>query len=178
MLYFRLILNFITTWPYCRERNDLNGVDTRTLAESSYTTQLLVQDYNSATAQHKNRLSSAFDDRQGRDLFRVLKRPPICRPHALVFEVVPMGKQQAARPDSDEDCTYVGEFQCYSHYAERLARVKQVPLFKILVRPNFNFIYFNFVKIEQTICFLNFFYILAFIKLYNQLTKFNVRLYL
>ena len=42
------------------------------------------------TAQHKNCPSSAFDDRQGRDLFRVLKRQPISQPPHLVFdEVVP-----------------------------------------------------------------------------------------
>jgi len=54
----------------------------------------------------------------------------------LVFdEVIPMGRQEATRPDSDEDCIRVGEFPCYSHYAERLVRLKQVPIFKVLVRP-------------------------------------------
>jgi len=34
-------------------------------------------------AQHKNCPSTATDDRPGRDLFRVLKRPPTSQPHAL-----------------------------------------------------------------------------------------------
>jgi len=52
----------------------------------------------------------------------------------LVFdEVVPMettsmGRQEATRPDSDSD-----EESLCSHYA--LARLTQVPIFKVLVRP-------------------------------------------
>jgi len=46
-----------------------------------------------------------------------------------------MGRQEATRSDYDEDCIRIGEFPCCSHYAERLARVKQVPIFKVLVRP-------------------------------------------
>ena len=34
-----------------------------------------------------------------------------------------------------EDCIGIGEYPCYSHYAERLARLKQVPIFKVLARP-------------------------------------------
>jgi len=44
-----------------------------------------------------------------------------------------MGRQEATRPDSDEDC--LGEFPCYSHYAERLARLKQVPICKAWYDP-------------------------------------------
>ena len=36
-------------------------------------------------------------------------------------------------PDSYEDCICIGEFPCYSHYTESLARLKQVPIFKVLV---------------------------------------------
>ena len=37
--------------------------------------------------------------------------------------------KEATRPDFDEDCIRIGEFPCYSHYAERLARLKQAPIF-------------------------------------------------
>jgi len=43
------------------------------------------------TAQHKICPSSAIDDRPGRDLFGVLKRPSISQPHTL--GLVPMGRQ-------------------------------------------------------------------------------------
>jgi len=64
----------------------------------------------SATAQHKNCASSTFDDGPGRDLFRVLKRSPIPRPHALVLRwTCSDGKvQEATRRDSDEDCIHTG----------------------------------------------------------------------
>jgi len=41
-----------------------------------------VQDYKSVTAQHKNYPSRAFDDRQGRELFRVLTEP--YQPHPIL----------------------------------------------------------------------------------------------
>jgi len=98
-------------------RNDQNGEDRKTSAESSYITQL--------RALHSNNTcpSSAFGYRLDRDLF-------------LFDKVVPLGRQEAIRPDSDEDCIRIGEFPCYSHYAERLARLKQVPIFKVLVLPS------------------------------------------
>jgi len=55
----------------------------RKSAENSFTIQLQVQDYTSITAQHKNCPSSALDGRQGRDLFRVVKRSPISQMCAL-----------------------------------------------------------------------------------------------
>jgi len=66
--------------PCRRLRDDQNGEDTRTSAKSSYTTQLRALH---TQQQHNNCPSSAFDDRRGRDLFRVLKRSPISRKHAL-----------------------------------------------------------------------------------------------
>ena len=117
----------------------LNSKDTRTSAESSYTTHLRVQDYNSVTLQHKNCRSGTFDDRQGRVFYRVHKRSPISQPHALgLRRGYPMGRQGAARPDSDEDCIRIGELPCYSHYAERLARLELVPIFKVLLRTGRN----------------------------------------
>jgi len=62
-------------------------------------------------------------------------RPFLDRTHLVFDEVVPMGREQATRPDSDEDCIGIGEFPCYSHYAEPLARLKQVPILKVLVWP-------------------------------------------
>ena len=62
-------------------------------------------------------------------------RPVLDRTHLVVDEVVPMGSQEATRPDSDEDCIRIGEFPCYSHYAERLARPQQIPIFKVLIQP-------------------------------------------
>ena len=62
-------------------------------------------------------------------------RPFLDHTHLVFGEVVPMGRQEATRPDSDEDCIRIGEFPCYSHHAERLARLKQVLIFKVLVRP-------------------------------------------
>ena len=38
---------------------------------------------DNVTAQNKNCPSSAFNDRPGKDLFRVLKRLPISQPHIL-----------------------------------------------------------------------------------------------
>jgi len=55
----------------------MNGEGTTTFVESSYSTQLRVQSYSSIIIQHKNCPSSAFDDRPGIDLCRVLKRPPV-----------------------------------------------------------------------------------------------------
>jgi len=66
-------------------RDDQNDEDTRTLALSSYTTQLRVRNYSSVPAQHKNCPSSAFDDRPGRDLFK-----------AGVTDVVPAGTRSPA----------------------------------------------------------------------------------
>jgi len=53
--------------------------------------------------------------------------------HLVFNEVVPMGRQEATRPDSDEDYIHIGEFPCYSHYAECFAKLKQVPIFEVLV---------------------------------------------
>jgi len=72
-------------------------------------------------AQHKNCPSSGINDRQGRDLFRVLKRSPISQPHTL-------GLRQGY-----SDGKAVGNTT--GHYAKRLARLKQVPIFKVLARP-------------------------------------------
>jgi len=55
---------------------DMNGEDRRTSVESSYTTQLRIQDYSSVIAQHKNFLSNAFDDHPGIDLFRAAVSNP------------------------------------------------------------------------------------------------------
>jgi len=54
-------------------------------------------------------------------------RPFLDRTHLVFDEVVSMGRQEATRPDSDEDRIRIGEFPCYSHHAGRLARLKQVP---------------------------------------------------
>jgi len=55
--------------------------------------------------QHKNCPSSGIDDRQGGDLFRVLKRLPISQPHTLG-----LGRGcsdgRAVRPDSDEIASF------------------------------------------------------------------------
>jgi len=106
------------------QRHDLNGEDTRTSAESSYT-QLRVQDYS--TAQHKNCPSSAFDDRPDRYLFRVLKRSPFLNHTHLIFARWE-GKKKHDRTTS------ALEVPCCSHYGECLARLKQVLIFKVLVR--------------------------------------------
>jgi len=61
-----------------RVRDDLNGEGTRPFAEISYTM------YKVTTiAQHKNRHSSAFDDRQGRDLLRAWVSQIQIAPRAL-----------------------------------------------------------------------------------------------
>jgi len=56
--------------------------------------------------------------------------------HLVFYEVVLMGRQEAKRLGSDKDCIHAGKFPCYSHYAERLARLKQIPMFKVLVQPS------------------------------------------
>ena len=70
---FNFLLRYIHG-PYRRERDDLNGEGTTTSVESSYTTQMPVQDCNSVTLKHKNCPSVPFDNPPGRDLFRMLKR--------------------------------------------------------------------------------------------------------
>jgi len=44
--------------------------------------------------------------------------------HLVFDEVVLIGRQEAI---------HFGVFPCYCHYAERLARLEQVPIFKVLV---------------------------------------------
>ena len=61
-------------------------------------------------------------------------RPFLGRTQLVFDDGVPMGRQEATLPVSDEDCIRIGEFPCYSHHDERLARLKQVPIFKVLVR--------------------------------------------
>ena len=69
----------------------------------------------------------------GKSLFRVLKRSPISQPHTLgLRRGYSDGK---AVGNMTGDCIRVGEFPCYSHYAERLARQKQVPILKFVARP-------------------------------------------
>ena len=89
----------------CR-RTGLNGEDTRTTAESSYTRQLRVQDYSIVTAQHKNCGSRAVDDCPGRDSFRGLKRSPVSQPRALGLQrSCSDGK---AGSNFDENCIRTG----------------------------------------------------------------------
>ena len=62
-------------------------------------------------------------------------RPFFDHTHLVFDEVVPMRREETTRPDSDEDCIRIGVFPCFSHYAERLDRLEQVPIFKVLVPP-------------------------------------------
>jgi len=89
--------------PCRRVCDDLNGEDTRTSAESSYTTQLRVQ---ATTHTHSNsttivlRVPSTIAGteiclRCWRD------RPFLNRTHLVFDEVVPMGRQEATQPNSD-----------------------------------------------------------------------------
>ena len=101
-------------------------------AESSYTTQLRVQ------TMHNTRIVLPVASTIARaEIFLGCWRdlPFLNRTHFVFDQVIPMGRQKATRPDSDEDCIRIGEFPCYSHYAERLARLKQVPIFKVLAQP-------------------------------------------
>jgi len=89
----------------------LNGEDTKTSAESSYTMQLRVPVHSSATAQHKYCPSSAFDVRLGKHFVWCWRDSPFLNCTHLVFdEIIRMGSQEATRPDSDEDCIRIGEF--------------------------------------------------------------------
>ena len=101
-------------------------------AESSYTTQLRVQ------TMHNTRIALpvAWTIAWAEICLGCWRDRPFSNRTNFVFdEVIPMVKQWATWPDSDEDCIRIGEFPCYSHYAERLARLKQVPIFKVLARP-------------------------------------------
>jgi len=91
-----------------------------------------LQHYNSVTAQHKNCPSNAFDHRLGRDLFRVLKFST-ARTWSSTNLFLLEGKEQHDRTPTKIASAL--EFFCFSHYGERLARLKQVPIFKVLVRP-------------------------------------------
>ena len=116
-----------------RVRDDQNDDDTRTSAESSYTTQSWALH---CTHSNNSCPSSAFDDRGAEICLACWRdRPFLDRTHLVFDKVIQMGGQEATRPDSDEDCIGIGEFPCYSHYAESLTRLKQVPIFKVLLRP-------------------------------------------
>jgi len=65
----------LVSWPSAKTREHLQRVLIQRSCEYRVT--------DNVTAQHKNCPSSAFDDRPGRHLFKVLKRPPISQPHAL-----------------------------------------------------------------------------------------------
>jgi len=92
--------------PCRRFRGDQNDEDTRTFCGKFLYSAIATTD--NVTAQHKNCPTSGIDDRPGRDLFRVLKRSPILNRTHLVFdEVIPMGRQWATRPDSDEDSAFI-----------------------------------------------------------------------
>ena len=79
--------------------------------------------------------SSAFDDLRDRDLFRVLKRSPISRPHAI-------GLRRRCSDGKTRGNTTGLRRRLHSDWrisllqsSWRLARLKQVPIFKVLVRP-------------------------------------------
>jgi len=73
--------------------------------------QLRVLFYSIATAQHKNCLSSVFDDRLGKHFLGCWRdRPFLNRTHLVFAEIIRMGSQEATRPDSDEDCIRIEEF--------------------------------------------------------------------
>jgi len=65
--------------PCRRFRGDQNDEDTRTFCGKFFYKAIASTD----NAQHKNCPSSGIDDRPGKDLFRVLKRSPISKPHTL-----------------------------------------------------------------------------------------------
>ena len=90
--------------------------------------QLQVQDYNSLTGQQKDCSSSAFDDYPGRGLFRVLKRSPISQPY--VRDLCSDGKAVGNITRLRRRLHPHRRVSCYSHYAERSARLKLVPIFK------------------------------------------------
>ena len=113
--------------PCRRFRGDQNDDDTRTFCGKFLYNAIASTD----NAQHKNCPSSGIDDRPGQRFVWGVEEIA----HFSKDEAIPVGRQQATRPDSDEDCIRTGEFPCYSHYAERLARLKQVPIFKVLARP-------------------------------------------
>ena len=121
--------------PWRRVRDDQNGEDTRTSAERSYTSQLRAQGYSSVTAQHNNCPSRVLSTTGCLGCWR---DRPFLKPHLFFDESVPMWMQEAIRPDSDEDCIHIGEFPCYRHYGERLVKLEQVPVFKVLVWPGWD----------------------------------------
>ena len=65
--------------PSRRFRGDQNDEDTRTFCGKFLYNAIASTD----NAQHKNCPSTGFDDRSGRDLFRVLKSLPIYQQHTL-----------------------------------------------------------------------------------------------
>ena len=77
-----------------------------------------------------------IDDRPGRDLFRVLKRSPIAQPHTLgLRRGYSDGKAIGNTTGLRRRLHLHWRISLLQNYAERLARLKQVPIFKVLARP-------------------------------------------
>jgi len=123
---------------YGREATILENM--RTSADENICGKLPAQDCVTALTGFVTALYKS--GRLRRDLFRALKTSPNSQPqyhtHLVFNEVVSMGRQEATRQGSDEDCIHIGELPCYCHYADRLARLKQLPIFKVLVQPGRN----------------------------------------
>ena len=114
----------------CRRfRGDQNDEDKRTFCGKFLYNNAIASTDN---AQHKNCPSSGIDDRSGRDLFRVLKRSPISQPSMRLFRWE--GSRQHDRTPT-KIAFVLEKIPYYSHYAEGLARLKQVPICKVMARP-------------------------------------------
>jgi len=111
-----LICSKIESAPYIAYQND---EDTRIFCGKFLYNAIASTD----NEQHKNCPSSGNDDRPGRNLFRVLKRSSISQ-----------GSRQHDRTPT-KIASALEKFPATVIIAERLARLKQVPIFKVLALP-------------------------------------------
>ena len=117
-----MIESYYTHGPCRRFRGDQNDDDTRTFCGKFL--------YNAIAS-----TSSGIDDRPGRDLCRVLKRSPISQPHTLGLRRRLFRWEGRQHDRTSTKIASALENFPHSHYDERLARLKQVPIFKVLARP-------------------------------------------
>jgi len=99
-------------------------------AESSYTTQLRVQ------TMHNTRIVLPVASTIARaEIWR--DRPCLNRTHLVFDEVVPMGRQQATRPGSDEDCIRIERISLLQSLCRALGQTEASSnlIFKVLARP-------------------------------------------
>jgi len=129
--------------PRRRFRGDQNEKDTKTFCGKFLYNAIASTD----NAQHKNCPSSGIDDRPGRHLFRVLKRSPISQPHARgLRRGYSDGKAVGNMTGLRRRLHPYWRISLLQSLRRALARLKQVPILKVLARPGGAIFFFRDMK--------------------------------